>query len=400
MLIPFASALLALLASALAAPLWIWAIECAAALLPRRPKPSPPATDDPLLVLIPAHNEAAGIRETIASIAPQLHPRDRLVVIADNCTDDTAAIARSAGAQVLERDDTVLRGKSYALAYALRELGELRPSIVIIIDADCIAAPGSIRLLAATAAATGRPVQGSYFLEAAPDCRAHHRIAVLAFFIKNVIRSGGLDRLGFPCFLNGTGMAFPPGVIGAVDWGNGKIAEDKWMTVDLALSGLAPLLCEQSRFTSELPLAERALATQRKRWIHGHLESIVVQGPRLLTGALRQRRLDLLVLALDLLVLPFSILVAMWPLGALLFLFTAVSGLGWFAFAWFAAAGLAAALALAAVDARHGKGGGAALLAAAPKYVLARIPVFASFLSRRETQWVRTARRAESDERT
>ena len=56
-------------------------------------------------VIIPAHNESAGIVPTIEDIKPQLKPGDRLIVVADNCTDDTAAVASSAGAEVIPRND-------------------------------------------------------------------------------------------------------------------------------------------------------------------------------------------------------------------------------------------------------------------------------------------------------
>jgi glycosyltransferase involved in cell wall biosynthesis len=60
------------------------------------------ATDAPgykaaIAVLIPAHNEAAGIQDTLRSVAGQSKPADRVFVIADNCTDDTARLAREAG---------------------------------------------------------------------------------------------------------------------------------------------------------------------------------------------------------------------------------------------------------------------------------------------------------------
>jgi cellulose synthase/poly-beta-1,6-N-acetylglucosamine synthase-like glycosyltransferase len=88
-------------------------------------------------VLVPARNESTGILRTLKDIQSQLGPRDRLVVIADNCTDDTAAVAKAAGAEVTERSDLTHVGKGYALDWGLKFLEADPPEIVVMIDADC-----------------------------------------------------------------------------------------------------------------------------------------------------------------------------------------------------------------------------------------------------------------------
>ena len=90
-----------------------------------------------LAVLVPAHDEGAVLLQTIADIQMQLRPGDRLLVVADNCADDTAGIARAAGAEVVERHDPDKRGKGYALDFGIRHLALDPPEVVIIIDADC-----------------------------------------------------------------------------------------------------------------------------------------------------------------------------------------------------------------------------------------------------------------------
>ncbi|HEY9815376.1 MAG TPA: hypothetical protein V6D20_06195, partial [Candidatus Obscuribacterales bacterium] len=61
-------------------------------------------------ILIPAHNEALGIGATLTDLIPQLETGDRLIVVADNCDDETATVARSQGATVLERFNADQRG--------------------------------------------------------------------------------------------------------------------------------------------------------------------------------------------------------------------------------------------------------------------------------------------------
>ena len=92
----------------------------------------------PMVVLIPAHNEEAGLTETLKASQKGLYPFDRILVVADNCTDNTASIARRNGAEVIERNDPDHRGKGYALDFGVRQLEHNPPGCVVILDADCV----------------------------------------------------------------------------------------------------------------------------------------------------------------------------------------------------------------------------------------------------------------------
>jgi glycosyltransferase involved in cell wall biosynthesis len=127
-------------------------------------------------VLVPAHDEEGGIAAALATVVPQLAPGDRLLVVADNCSDGTAAAARAAGAEVVERRSD-LRGKGYALAFGVDHLRAAPPSAVVIVDADCELAPGTLDALAAELARSGRPVQALYLMLAAADAGLGRRMA-------------------------------------------------------------------------------------------------------------------------------------------------------------------------------------------------------------------------------
>src|SRR5689334_18680459 len=127
----------------LAIPVVILAVQVLLSLLPYTSKKAL-ATRPSIAVLIPAHNEQLGIGATLDSLKAQLTPNDRTVVIADNCQDETASVARSYGAIAIERTDTVNRGKSYALDFGMRYLEQNSPpEVVIIVDADCLVQAGS-----------------------------------------------------------------------------------------------------------------------------------------------------------------------------------------------------------------------------------------------------------------
>src|SRR5262249_13139875 len=94
-------------------------------------------------ILIPAHNESASIASAVAAVRPELMEFDRVVIVADNCSDDTARRAIQGGAEVTERNDPQRLGKGYALDHGIRFLEQSTPpEVVLFLDADCELAPG------------------------------------------------------------------------------------------------------------------------------------------------------------------------------------------------------------------------------------------------------------------
>ena len=261
-----------------------------------------------IAVLVPAHNEGAGIGPTIADIRSQLTDNDRLLVVADNCSDDTSRIAVAAGAEVIERNDLSRTGKGYALDFGIRHLSADPPAIVIIIDADCRVAAGTIDQLAATCALTQRPAQALDLMKA-PDCSAiNYQVAEFAWRVRNWVRPLGLRALGLPCQLMGTGMALPWPLLSSINVANAEIVEDLKLGLDLALAGSPPVFCPGAAVTSEFPASREAAEIQRQRWEHGHLGIILQVGPRLIWQALRRANVPLLALVLDMAVPPLVLL--------------------------------------------------------------------------------------------
>jgi cellulose synthase/poly-beta-1,6-N-acetylglucosamine synthase-like glycosyltransferase len=386
-----ADLLLWLVAAPLLLSLTVLIVECVAACLPRRATRLE-SDRPPCAVLIPAHNEEAGIGQTLANLQPQLGATDRIVVVADNCSDRTAETARELGVEVVERFHAVHRGKGYALDHGLRSFDGDPPMVVVIIDADCEVTPGSIDRLVRTAAATGRPTQAAYVLSESSAAGPKAQLSALAFRVKNLIRPRGLDRLGLPCLLTGTGMAFPWDLIrNKSKLANGNIVEDMQLGIDLAVAGKAPRFCPDAEVTSALPRGEKAALTQRTRWEHGHLQTLGTQMPRLLCEALRQGRLDLLGLALELSVPPLSILGLGCTIGLAVLGLAAVFGASAAPAVTLAAAGAMFALALLTAVGRDLP---FEALLAAPRYVLWKLPIYVAFIFKREKTWVRTERAA------
>ena len=272
----------------LAVPVGVLMLQVLAALRATKVGDLEPAQQPPCLaVLVPAHNEAAVIAETLVGLKAEIRPGDRILVVADNCTDETAAIARSHSVEVVERTNLVDRGKGFALDFGLRHLQAAPPEVLVIVDADCRVAPGALRRLAARAWQERRPVQGLYLMYAPPQASLKLRLAEFAWRVKNQVRPLGWQALGLPCQLMGTGMAFPWALTAGMALANGNIVEDMKLGIDLALQGVAPVFCPDAVVTSEFPIAGSAVQSQRKRWEHGHLSMIVSEAPRLFGYALR-----------------------------------------------------------------------------------------------------------------
>jgi cellulose synthase/poly-beta-1,6-N-acetylglucosamine synthase-like glycosyltransferase len=345
-----------------------------------------------IAVLVPAHNEEAGLAATLASLMPQLHAGDRVLVVADNCADDTAGVARRAGAEVRERSHATERGKGYALDFGVRALAADAPEVLIIIDADCLAADGALAKLAHTCATRQRPVQALYLMYA-PGGSLMKKIAEFAWVVKNQVRPLGFHRLGLPCQLMGTGMAFPWSIISTASLANGHIVEDMKLGLDLALAGKPPLFCPDALVSSNFPTSNSGTETQRTRWEHGHLSMIVSEAPRLLWRGLAKGSLKSVAMALDLSVPPVALLclltIAVSALAVLLALLTDAHGPLWLALAALGGLGLAVLLAWL----RFGR----AILSAgdlltAVFYMFAKIPLYLRFLINRQVEWVRSKR--------
>lgn len=349
-------------------------------------------------VLVPAHDEAAGIAATVTDLRRQLRPGDRLLVVADNCSDRTAEVARAAGADVVVRTDPERRGKGYALAFGVRALAseDPPPEAVVIVDADCRLSAGAALTLAGHALATGRPVQADYVLQPADD-GARSAVSALAFVVRNRVRPRALAAFGFPCQLTGSGMAFPWALAEQAAregrFGGGHLVEDLLLGVELSLEGRAPLACVRAHVRSQLAVCSAA-AAQRTRWEHGHLAVLRSHGGVLVREALRQRRPELLVQALDL---------AVPPLALLVLVLSALVGAGALAATW-GASSLPLAVALGdllvlvvGLGAAWWTFGREVLpprnLLAVPGYVAWKVPIYLSFALRgAERRWVRTER--------
>lgn len=381
-------------------PLVVTGLECLIAFFvctDSRPDSGKPAEAVIYKILIPAHNEAGIIHKTLTRLIAQLPDADpeNIVVVADNCSDETAKIARALKVTVLERRDAVNRGKGFALDFGIRHIlnGKQAAAVVVVIDADCETDRQSIVNLIAQADRNRVPVQMVNIMRVVNNASIKQKVAGFAWLVKNKIRPMALAKLGLPVPLTGTGMAFPRDLLPQLHLGSANIVEDTQLGIDCAINGSPPQLCAEATIFSDFPAQASAEMTQRTRWEHGHLQTIIQQVPRLLKHAVTQKKPALLAMALDVGIPPLSLLVMLAAAGL-----AGIILVSWFNATACAATILAAsfvnfASALTAVWWRFGRDYlSAKELLAIPFYVLAKLSIYAGFLSKRQKDWVRTER--------
>jgi cellulose synthase/poly-beta-1,6-N-acetylglucosamine synthase-like glycosyltransferase len=185
-------------------------------------------------------------------------------------------------------------------------------------DADCRLGENALRHLSDGAMASGRPVQALYIMLAPENAPRGKGVNLFAWRVKNWIRPLGLEQLGLPTQLVGTGMAFPLSLLLVRDLGNNRLAEDTALGIALAAAGHPPLFMSEARVHSHFPVSQAGTEQQRQRWEKGHLDNIVDLVPGALVKSLRDRNLGLAVLAIEMAVPPLSLLVLITALCVIL----------------------------------------------------------------------------------
>jgi len=279
--------------TALAAYQWTLAL---AALLPwRRRAGGAPGKPARFVVIVPAHNEETTLSPTLRSLAGVEYPAAfvRVIVVADRCSDGTAAVARAAGAGCLERR-TGEPGKGAAIGWAIERIRADRVDFdaIVIIDADTIAHPQlftafDLRLRA------GDDVQQGYNYLSNPWDTPFTRIISVTSVLRNGLFYGGKERIGLPAMLSGTGMCFSRSVLERNGWTAFSVGEDWEFSASLLLNGETVHFNNDARVMARESRGFRQASSQRLRWAGGRHAVAAAAALRLLAAGLRRRRFAL-----------------------------------------------------------------------------------------------------------
>ena len=344
------------------------------------------------VILMPAHDEASTISGTLEQIIPVLSDRVRLLIVADNCSDETAKIVKAYGHEVIERNDVDRRGKGYALAFGQDYLRKNPPDCVIILDADCTTDEQSVSDLSKYCLERSLPVQAQYILNPDRFTSPMVQISNFAFWVKNAVRQRGSQRMGAAAILTGTGMSFPWPLFERLPLATSNIVEDLGLTIYLTQTRNAPIYLNQALIKS-LAAGEQATLNQRTRWEHGFLSMAREYGLKSILQGIRKTDRRLFQIGLHLIVPPVALLFSLSFIGMI---FTAILGSLRGSSLPFLLISVPLTLSIIAIFLAWLSGGkrwisGKTLLKL-PIYLLWKIPVYIGLFRGKTTSWDRTER--------
>ena len=323
-------------------------------------------------LLIPAHNEELLLGAALSALQRLQYPRSlyEIVVIADNCTDRTASIARESGALALERFDAERVGKGYALEDTLawllseskREAAQAKTAAesagnekaiasndsaetsafekggltlrsgpseagantawqragrfdaVVVLDADTLVSPNLLAVFA-TALQNGQTIVQARYDVLNADDSWRTRLMRCALALAHVVKPLGRERLKLSDGLKGNGMCFAREVVVAVPWSGESITEDIEYTLRVCTMGYRVAFVPEACVWAQMPTTGAQAASQRQRWEGGRYRLLFQVAPRLLSESVRTRNRPLCDRAIELIVPPFA---EMFALPALL----------------------------------------------------------------------------------
>jgi 1,2-diacylglycerol 3-beta-glucosyltransferase len=389
------STLVDLVLAALAVPATLSCVYLALLTLLSRELPSLGQSSRQLCfdVLVPGHNEEDGIARTVSSLLAMDWPKSqfRVLVVADNCSDATASVARGAGAKVLERQDLTLRGKGYALAYGFASsVKDGFASAVVVVDADAEVSANLLEAFAVRIERGALAMQANYGI-LNPWMSWRTQLITIAKGAFHVVRSRARERLGLSCGVRGNGWCVTHALLREVPYRYYSLTEDLEYGIALGLEGFRVEYAGEAHADADMASTEKTARTQRQRWEKGRYQIVRSRTMSLLLAAVQRRSAVCLDLAFDLIVPPLSYVavnIMMLGLAAVIMRLWYPSAMLW---AWWA-------LACAAILVLHVLRGwqlsgmgirGLIALAHVPGFILWRIWLL---LGRKSSEWVRTER--------
>jgi cellulose synthase/poly-beta-1,6-N-acetylglucosamine synthase-like glycosyltransferase len=307
--------------------LYLWLPACASLLSALRPERANPnglvRKQRRFLVLISAHNEEVVVGELLRSLAAQAYPASHLqvYVVANNCTDNTAAVVRaSQGAMCLQRTTGDAATKGVALGWLWERVADTARDVdcVLVLDADNLTPPEFLSELNRTFEAGYRVVQSARCAKNASDSMTS-QLDAISEALWNRLDQAGRSTMGLSATIAGSGMAFDRDVFAWLigEGGPGLLEDIEWQA-RLMLAGIAVGYTARARVYDEKTRRASSLGRQRKRWVAGVAIAARRYGWRLFATGLRNASLQQLVAAFAVTKPPRSVLLGLMGLLAVL----------------------------------------------------------------------------------
>ncbi|SHE89274.1 glycosyltransferase family 2 protein [Clostridium fallax] len=223
-------------------------------------------------LIVAAHNEEAVIGDAVDSLKQLKYPKELydIFVIADNCTDSTAKIAREHGAKVFERNVEDKRGKGYALEWMFDKIFKMKKKYdaIGVFDADNLVSGNFLTEMNRTLLKGYKVVQG-YLDSKNPNDTWITGAYSISFWSSNRMLQLSRNNLGLSNQLGGTGFCIDTGVLKKLGWGATCLTEDLEFTCKLVLNGEKVGWAHDAKIYDEKPLTLAQSWSQRKRWMQG-----------------------------------------------------------------------------------------------------------------------------------
>jgi len=223
-------------------------------------------------IVVPAHNEEKGLAATVSSLRDLDYPWHlfEIVVVADNCTDRTAEVAKNVGVRCLERVDSDRRGKGYALSFAFDALLTDGFDAMVVVDADNVMSANFLRVMDV------RLHNGQFVIQSRntvknPLENALTWMLAVGNAIENTLYSLSKENLNLSCPLRGTGMCLSSVMLRKMPWGANSVAEDTEYGLSLVSIGQRVHFASEAEVQSDAPVNVEMLAAQRIRWASGNM---------------------------------------------------------------------------------------------------------------------------------
>lgn len=282
------------------------------------------------LILVPAHNEERLLPELLTNLHQLEYPKTQYTihVVADNCTDQTANIARQGGAIAHERVNNQQHGKGFALQWLLQRVHQADEphDAILILDADSIVSPNFLRVMDGRLARGERVVQ-AYYAVRNPDQSWAVSLRYTALAVLHYLRPLGRTALGGSVGLKGNGMVFVADILKQHEW-SASVTEDIEFHMTLLLAGERVMFAPEAVVEAEMPHTLKGSHTQNTRWEQGRLEVARRYVPTLLRGAgsaIKQKKYGRFYLLFDammeLIIPPFALLTGLTGLTLFVSLF-------------------------------------------------------------------------------
>ncbi|QDR80643.1 glycosyltransferase family 2 protein [Sporomusa termitida] len=248
-------------------------------------------------VIVAAHNEEQVIGQLVENLHVLNYPQELydIYVVADNCKDSTAQIARNAGALVYERFNLEQRGKGYAMEWMFEKLFALKKQYdaVVVFDADNLVDPNFLSEMNNRLCKGEKVIQG-YLNAKNPNDTWIAATFAISFWVVNHIWHLAKYNLGLSSVLGGTGMCISADILKKFGWGATCLTEDMEFTMKTLLIGIRTTWAHDAIVYDEKPLTFMQSCKQRKRWAQGHFDVAGRYIPKLLAEGIRRRDIRIL----------------------------------------------------------------------------------------------------------